>query len=165
MDKIKFKIINTNDDKLISLIAKWYKEEWNIDEENTIMKLDRITKSSNEFQVMMFNNNVPIGTAGIYQSVGIHKHFENLLKYPNWLALVYIIQNERRKGYGEMMCKNIEEIAAEKNMKELHLFTDTAEKLYRRMNWIKLDTLKHLDRNLVIMKKLIIADMQKVYEE
>ncbi len=73
--------------------------------------------------------------------------------YGPWLALVYTTTENRNKGYGALLCEKIEEHAKELKLKEIYLFTHTAESLYIRLGWTPFERLAIKDINIVVMKK------------
>lgn len=156
MEKIYFEVIKYGSLD-IELISDWYFYEWNIKREKTINQLNELTNHAQYFQVLMKRNDEPIATGGIYSHVSLLDKETNFKIYPYWLALVYTIPSERGKGYGAMLCDFIEKQALERNMSELHLFTHTAENLYKRLGWHTLENMIINKKNIAIMRKIIVT--------
>jgi GNAT superfamily N-acetyltransferase len=153
MNNIDYHIINDSDKNLIETIAEWYLQEWNIPKATTFERLSNFLNDSIPFQILMSVNNIPIATGGIYKHVGLLDHQPQFKKYTPWLALVYTMPANRNKGYGALLCKEIETVAKELGLNELFLFTHTAESLYKRLDWQLLDRIELDGRSIVIMKK------------
>ena len=86
-------------------------------------------------------NDVPIATGGMHNHVGLLDKEPRFKQYKNWLALVYTIPGKRQQGFGASICEYIERLSKDRGLKELFLFTDTAERLYTRLGWNELERL------------------------
>ncbi len=155
MSKFNFQLINQNDSKEMELISEWYFEEWKIPKEKTIQKLKTLFIEKQEFQILMKIGELPIATGGIFTHVGILDKLPRLKIYKNWLALVFTIPEQRKKGFGEILCKQIESNSKKIGLNEIYLFTDTAESLYIKLGWKELERVNLDNRNIVIMKKTL----------
>jgi GNAT superfamily N-acetyltransferase len=127
--------------------------EWKFPLETTISRLTAITPQKDQFQLVMTRDGVPIGTAGVYNTVRILEKIPRLNIYTHWLALVYTIPMERGKGYGALLCEKVEEDAEKEGISKLHLYTDTAESLYKRCGWQVVERIEVESRNIVLMEK------------
>jgi len=152
MEKIAFKILGSNDQQYFELIAGWYLREWNIPVERTLKRLQTITIDGLQFQVIMTLSGVPITTAGVYNHVGLLDKEPKFEIYKHWLALVYTVPNQRRNGYGTLICNFILEHSRSLGIETLHLFTDTAEPLYKRIGWQGIERVSMGDRKVVVME-------------
>jgi hypothetical protein len=103
-ENITYQLLKPEDKENIALIANWYLSEWNIPKEKTIQNLESVATSSDQFQILMMFNGVPIATGGIYNHVGLIDREPKFKVYKNWLALVYTIPGERKKGFGALIC-------------------------------------------------------------
>ncbi|SRR6266542_4361177 len=148
-----FHILKPNDEPTFKLIADWYLTEWKIPLEKTMQRLPDITADPLQFQVLMMLDSVPIGTGGVYNHVGLLDKEPRFAIYRKWLAVLYTIPAQRKKGYGELMCQYIQEHASSIGIDQLHLYTDTAERLYQRIGWSVVERVTVGERNLVIMAK------------
>ena len=54
-----------------------------------------------------------------------------------------------------MLCEAIEAHAKAIGLTELHLFTHTAESLYKRLSWQELERLTLRGREIVVMRKAL----------
>lgn len=155
MAEITFKKVKPNDANLIALIADCYLKEWNISKEITIQKITSFTTEKIPFQVIMYVNDIPIATGGIYTHVSLLDREPKFKVYTPWLALVYTINEYRNKGYGALLCEEIQGLGKAQGLSELFLFTHTAEKLYSKLNWETMERLKVGDKQIIVMKKLL----------
>ncbi|MBA0882403.1 GNAT family N-acetyltransferase [Flavobacterium undicola] len=152
MAKLEFHIVYPDDQETFQLIANWYLSEWKIPTDKTIQRLKTITADKSQFQVLMTLDNIPVSTGGVYNHVGLLDKEPKFKIHKNWLALVYTIPDQRNKGYGALICKFIQDHSKTLELNTLHLFTDTAEQLYKRLGWTAVERLAMGDRNLVVMK-------------
>lgn len=155
MDTILFHRIRKTDIEYIELIAKWYLKEWNIVIETTIQKLSNFPKNGVPFQLIMLVNDVPVATAGLHHHVSLLDREPRFKQYDPWLALVYTNDENRRNGYGSIICQKIQGMAKEMEFNEIYLFTHTAEKLYLHLEWQVLERVSLEERNIVVMKKIL----------
>ena len=153
MTGIKYQIIKPDDDENIELIADWYLSEWNIPVQTTIEKTKKLSADNYEFQILMTLDDKPIATGGHYNHVGLLDREPRLKMYKNWLALVYTKPDSRRKGLGAFICNRIQEHSKDLGLKDIYLFTHTAESLYKRLGWQQLERLTLGGKNIVVMKK------------
>lgn len=153
MTNMKYQTIRPDDDKNIELIAKWYLSEWNIAARTTIEKIKNLSAENYEFQVLMTLDNKPVATGGLYNHVGLLDKVPRLKIYKNWLALVYTTPKNRNQGLGASICTHIQNHAKALGLKEIHLFTHTAENLYKRLEWHQLERFALGDKDIVVMQK------------
>jgi GNAT superfamily N-acetyltransferase len=153
MTEIKYQIIKPEDDKNIHLIADWYLSQWNIPIQTTIEKIKRLSPLHYEFQVLIIIDNNPVATAGLYNHVGLIDREPRFNIYKHWLALVYTKPNFRGKGLGTLICKYIQNHSKDLGLKDIYLFTHTAENLYKRLAWKQLERIALDSKEIVIMKK------------
>lgn len=153
MTDIKYHIIKPEDNESIELIADWYLSEWNIPIQATIEKTKKLSVDNFEFQILMTLNNKPIATGGLYNLVGLLDKEPRLKIYKNWLALVYTKPDNRGKGLGALICNHIQDYSKNLGLKNIYLFTHTAENLYKRLAWQQLERLALGGKDIVVMKK------------
>lgn len=152
MTEIEYNFITGKDEESIRLIADWYLSEWKIPVETSAEKIKNLMKENNEFQVLMKLNGQAVGTAGLYTHVGLIDREPRFRIFRNWLALVYTKPEYRRQGLGAILCTYIQEYAKNLGLKEIFLFTHTAESLYRRLGWEAIERLSLGERNITVMK-------------
>ena len=153
MTGIQYQLIKPDDNEHIALIADWYLSEWSIPVQATIEKIKQLSVYNHEFQMLMTLNNKPVATGGLYNHVGLLDKVPRLKIYKNWLALVYTKPEFRGKGLGALICNHIQDYSKDLGLKEIYLFTHTAENLYKRLAWQQLERLALGGKDIVIMKK------------
>lgn len=152
MNDIDFKLVRPADTAIMQQIADWYLAEWHIPTEKTIQNISTMPESGTPFQLLMTRNNLPIATGGIYHTVALTERVPRFAVYSPWLALVYTLPELRGNGFGAILCQKINEYAKEMGLKELYLFTHTAESLYKRLGWQLIERLDITERNIAVMK-------------
>jgi N-acetylglutamate synthase-like GNAT family acetyltransferase len=153
MTNIQFDIVRPNDQAIIQLIAAWYLSEWKIAIDMTTQRLQTITPDNSQFQILMTLDGTPISTGGLYHHVGLLDKAPHLKVHKHWLALVYTTPKQRNQGYGALICQHIQHHSKSIGIDKLYLFTDTAERLYRRLGWAEIESLSIDSRNIVVMEK------------
>ncbi|WP_300598444.1 GNAT family N-acetyltransferase [Niabella sp.] len=153
MHQIEFEILRPEDQRSLMLIADWYVEEWQIPVETTQERLRAVTADRQQCQVLMTLDGTPIATGGIYDHVGLLERLPHFNVYKKWLALVYTRPSQRGRGYGAALCNYIHDYCRGLGFEKIHLFTHTAETLYRRLGWNELERMHIRDRNIVVMEK------------
>lgn len=152
---ISFQFIAPENAILIRQIAAWYAAEWKIPQETSLEKLRQLPSGNHQFQVLMSLDDVPVATGAVYNHVGILDKVPHLNAHKHWLALVYTLPEFRQRGYGALLCEYIQDHARALGLKELHLFTHTAESLYRRLNWEQVERMEANGKDIVVMKKTL----------
>jgi len=153
--ELHFKLVSSENTALIRLIAEWYAAEWNIPTEISSDKLRQLPAGNHQFQVVMYLGDKPIATGAVYNHVGIQDKMPRLNAYQHWLALVYTFPEFRQRGYGALLCEYIQEHARVLGLKELYLFTHTAESLYRRLLWEQVERIEANGKDIVVMRKTL----------
>ena len=153
MGTVSYHRINPNDKELIKIIAEWYLSEWNIPIETTTHKLNSFPDTGIPFQLIMQVDGIPVSTGGIYNHVSLLDRAPQYKIYQPWLALIYTSKKNRNKGYGALLCEKIQESAKESGLKEIFLYTHTAEALYKRLHWKEIERIFLNDKDIVVMKR------------
>jgi GNAT superfamily N-acetyltransferase len=152
-NNITFQIVDPNDSKITELIADWYTLEWGIPRQKTMERLSVLKADSLPFQILMSVDYKPIATGGAYLYAGLVDIEPRFKVYENWLVLIYTKVEERGKGYGSILCEEIEKCAKQLGFTDMYLFTYTAEKLYKHLGWQELERLTLNNKEMVVMKK------------
>jgi GNAT superfamily N-acetyltransferase len=147
-----FQKIAPIDTELIDKIAEWYQAEWQIEKEITRQRLTTLPQSGIPFHLMMFVDGKPIATGGIHHDVRLITVEPRFKIYDPWLALVYTNPAFRKKGYGEILCKKLQSMAKEAGVKEIFLYTVTAESLYKRLGWEVIERIDYVQKDCPVMK-------------
>ena len=153
MATIQFHILTASDSEAIKTIGGWYEAEWGIAREKSHENILQAITDEQQFQVLLSVDGRAVSTAGMYRKVSIVDKVPELSKYSNWLALVYTVPEYRGQGWGELICDYVQAHSKKMGISDLYLFTDTAERLYRRLGWTVLERLTVGSRNVVVMTK------------
>ena len=156
MDGIQFERVNSGDSRTIGKIAGWYSAEWQMEPAKTIQKISAFPDQGIPFQILISVDGIPVATGGLYEHVGLLDVAPRFKIYGPWLALVLTIPEYRKKGYGTLLCEEIQDRAKELGLKELFLFTRTAESLYRRMGWTLIEQNNMKGQDVFVMKKVLL---------
>lgn len=151
-NRIRFQRVRPEDEKSIALIAGWYAAEWKIPESVTVGKLQGFPAEGTPFQLLLTRDDRPLATGGIHARVGLIDKEPRFGVFKNWLALLHTVPESRGQGLGSRLCEALAAQAKESGLLELHLFTHTAEGLYRRLGWQEVERLEINDRQIVVMR-------------
>lgn len=147
-----FSIVSPSDISTQQLIADWYDLEWRIEPAKTHAELASHRIDGVPFQLLMTLGGEPVGTGGVYTRVGLADHVPRYEAVGPWLALMYTVPSQRRKGLGARLCSELHDRARDFGATELYLFTSTAERLYRRMGYKAIEILHYRGREIVVMR-------------
>lgn len=150
---INYHKVEPEDFQNTELIADWYLSEWNIPIQTTVERTRKLSSENCEFQILLTLDNQPVATGGLYNHVGLLEREPRFKIYKNWLALVYTKPDYRGKGLGALICTHIQDLSKDLGLKEIYLFTHTAENLYKRLAWKQLERLALDGKEIVVMKK------------
>ncbi len=150
---MKFEAVHREQQTPVGIIAEWYALEWKMDPEATRMRLSGFPVRGVPLQILMSIGDTPVATGGLYDHVGLLDIEPRFKMYGPWLALVYTPIEHRKLGYGTLLCEEIQRRSKDLGLKELFLFTSTAESLYLRMGWAGMERLNIKGRDIVVMKK------------
>lgn len=158
VNQAEFRILSPHDTELISLITNWYHEEWKIPLDKSLAKIKSVLSDETQLQVVMTIDSVPIATGGIYNHVGLLDLQPKFKIHKHWLGLVYTIPEMRQKGYGALLCKQLEFLAKQRGFSELYLFSDTAVNLYVRLGWEEVEIVPFGSRLVTVMRKYCMGE-------
>jgi GNAT superfamily N-acetyltransferase len=141
------------DNARIRQIVDWYFQEWGMNPEAGLKRLSELPAEGTPFQVLMSVDKTPVATGGLYRHVGLLDIAPRFKIYGPWLALMFTTPENRRKGYGGMLCEEIQNQCRELGLKKIFLFTHTAESFYARLGWNVVEKVQVKERNVAVMHK------------
>ena len=153
MDKITIRRLEPSNKDYIRIIANWYFEEWNTPIEKTFSRLENQPGEDVLFQLVATKEDQLIATVGLGNKVNlikVHKRYEHLKP---WVALLYTQEADRKQGVGQLLLEEINRQAKAIALKEIYLYTFTAESLYTKCGWKEIDRAQYKGHDTVIMKK------------
>ncbi len=69
--------------------------------------------------------------------------------------MLYTDKNFRNKGIGGLLLKEIENAAKDLGLSKIYLYTNSAERLYRRNQWMTIEKIIYKGKETAIMEKEI----------
>jgi GNAT superfamily N-acetyltransferase len=145
-------------------ICKWYLAEWSMPEERTRKILSKRLGTDVPFQTVCLLDGRPVGTAGLYESVGICRAEARFRVLRPWLALFYTQAEFRGRGIGAWMCTRMDAEALRLGLDRYYLYTLTAESLYRRLGWTEMERVHYRGKEAVVMFKDLTANHRPTAE-
>jgi GNAT superfamily N-acetyltransferase len=156
---VEIQNLNPGDRELINQLAEWYFDEWAVPKENTI---DRLTKQHADdilLHLVLKEGDRAIGTGGLHLKAGLINVHEEYKKYGPWISMLYTDKNYRCRGIGEFLLKRIESNAKGLGFSKIHLYTNSAERLYKRNGWIAIARITYKGKDTVVMEKEILPQL------
>ncbi len=146
-----------NNKSAISIIAKWYFEEWGY-----IPEVNSIDKVKQNLQVYLNTDKIPLMIiAKIGEEVmGVAQlKFREMNIYPNkehWLGGVYVSKTHRGKRVAEKIILEVISVAKKLDVFKLYLQTENLSGgLYRRLGWLPLEQVNYRGLDVLVMEKQI----------
>lgn len=148
---VEFKNLADSQNHLPTL-AKWFHNEWGYLHpgatlENRLKELSLylINKNLPECFVLEQHNKL-IASASL-----VNNDMDTRQDLFPWLASVYVDENLRKKGYGELVVKKVMNQAKQIGFKELFLFTPDQENWYKKFGWDKIERTTYRDTDVTLM--------------
>jgi GNAT superfamily N-acetyltransferase len=74
-----------------------------------------------------------------------------------WLASVYVVPEARRRGFAAKLVAAVEDAALAASISTLFLYTNTAQSVYQRAGWQRIDTFEKNGRPTALMRRELAA--------
>jgi GNAT superfamily N-acetyltransferase len=136
-----------------ALIVEWYAAEWRMPVARIEALLDSMSSNGTPMQSVCLRDGSIVGTAGIYNQVGLFQTAPHFAEFQPWLALVYTPPALRGGGIASWLCTQMDAEARRLGFSRYYLFTFTAESLYRRLGWQEMDRVDYHGNDAVVMYK------------
>ncbi|KAA3637957.1 MAG: GNAT family N-acetyltransferase [Bacteroidetes bacterium] len=150
---ITITLLAPSDKEQIAQIARWYEEEWGTPAEINIQRLSTHPNQDIIFHLKLSINGEVVAAGGLWNTVNIFNFHENLKQYRPWIAALYTLESFRGRGLGSLVLEHIEQRALELGLEKIYLYTFTAQDLYRKHGWVKIDTVEYKGHATVVMEK------------
>lgn len=154
--------LTRGDTRLASILAQWYYEEWKIPQEGYMPRLLALDPDDMEIHLVLFHHDQPIAAGGIHHKVGLLQVAPEFAEHDPWVAVLYTLPAYRKQGLGAMLLQALEDAAAAVGYTKLYLYTHTAENLYKRQGWTRLEYpapfVAYKGSTAVVMEKAILAN-------
>ena len=136
-----------------SLVAQWHFGEWGhlypggtvdgwLDHIRTRMHVDRIPTTV----VALNDRGEPVGTAALTEH-----DMETHPELSPWFGGLYVIPTARRRGVASVLIRHLMGRAADFGIPDLYLYTNSAEELYRKLDWRLLSREPYMGREVALM--------------
>lgn len=140
--------------ELAATLANWFAAEWSrpgfeLDPHDIEIRLmQRLHRDRVPLVVLAFAGVQLVGTAALkIQEMETHPH------YQHWLGGVYTLESERGKGYGKAVVQHTTQLAAELDVENLYLYTNSHEGFYAQLGWQTIERPNYHGRTVAIMRK------------
>ena len=94
----------------------------------------------------------PIGTASL-----VDHDLDERPDLTPWLAGVFVAPQARGQGHAAQLITAVESAASEAAYPILWLYTRTAERVYERAGWERVETVQHKDNPYTLMRRTLSA--------
>ena len=122
--------------QFISVVNKWIFNEFSYlvphtKEKDWLIALKkRLHKNRIPTSFIVIVNDQPVGFACLIEhDMDTHRHLTP------WLAGVFVIPDQRKKGIGSQLVRRVMSEAKNLNIKTLYLFTPDRKHFYKRLGW------------------------------
>ena len=142
---------------LVPVVAGWRWREFGQEDDQTLQQVVDVVAGSTSTLgppqcFVLLVNDVPVGTASLT--------VEDLDERPEltpWLASVTVVPEARRLGNAGVLVAAVEAAARSASVANLWLYTNTAERVYARAGWRRVETVeRHGKPAVVLMRRDLI---------
>ena|SRR5689334_17155473 len=152
---MEYRIVAISDcPELASLVAQWrvaaffnYPGGYTV-EQMTALILEPPVGPEETFALL--EHDQPVGTAGL-----VHSDLDSRPDLTPWLAGVFVEPAYRRRGYATALVRRVEVFAQAASVSVLWLCTSTAETLYARLGWERMETERKGLREVTVMRRVL----------
>jgi GNAT superfamily N-acetyltransferase len=138
---------------LAAVVAQWLFDEWGnfypggtvngwLDHIRTRMNADRIPMTV----IAVDDRGEPIGTVALVEN-DMNTHPE----LSPWLGGVYVIPTARGRGVASAVINHVIKCAEDLGIRNLYLYTNGSERLYRRLGWQRVCREPYMGRDVTLM--------------
>ena len=153
---IKISKLKQSDKDSICKIADWYFNEWDTPIEKTIERLSSHPNNNTILQAIVTIDGKIVATGGLCNIMNIYKTHPELEELKPWIGLLYTEKEYRNKGIGQQLLKFIEQNALEIGLKQIFIYTFTAESFYMKNGWTKIRTVEYKNHQTAVMEKILL---------
>lgn len=122
--------------ELIPLVAEWQDSQWGMlpgsrtMAERTVRLQEHLQRGAIPTTFVAWVDGQPVGTAGL-----VANDMEPLPEWIPWLASVFVLSGQRRKGIGTLLIERVAEEALNLGYPRLYLYTQDQMRLYQSLGW------------------------------
>lgn len=141
--------------EVIPTLAKWFEAEWgSIGDtyEYSVNWLTQAAQSQDKYPIVLvgFSDGKPVATGSI-----IENQIEERPNYNPWFAYWYVTPENRDRGIGSELDRQLLTVSRTVGLNEVYLCTDTQEAFRVKRGWQLLERMNKWDSELAIMKYLL----------
>lgn len=122
--------------ELIPLVAEWQDSQWGMLPgsrtlaERKVRLQEHLQRGAIPTTFVAWVDGQPVGSAGL-----IANDMEPLPEWIPWLASVFVLSDQRRKGIGTLLIERVAEEALALGYPRLYLYTQDQMQLYQSLGW------------------------------
>ncbi len=142
---------------LVAIVAGWRWREFGREDARTLRQTrDDVAGSTSPLGppqcFVLLVDEVPVGTASLTA-----EDLEERPKLTPWLASVTVIPEARRRGHAGVLVEAVEAAARSASVATLWLYTNTAERVYARAGWRRVETIERRGKPSVVLMRRDLA--------
>jgi N-acetylglutamate synthase-like GNAT family acetyltransferase len=141
--------------QFINELAQWHFLEWGYLRVNSTVQryIDVLDNNLNDDKIPFTiiaksERGKLIGSASL-----VDFDMENNNDMSPWLSGVFVVPDQRGKGFGKLIVTRLEEIAKDIGLEKLYLFTFDTEEFYKKLSWKTVKNDFYLNWMVTIMSK------------
>ncbi len=146
------RIVRTTDrPEFIPLVAAWRWEAFARDDGSSLEDvqahvMESIAETGPPQTFVLLIDDQPVGTASF-----VAHDLEGRAELTPWLASVFVAPEARGRGHAAVLVAAVEAAAQAASVARLWLYTETAEHVYARIGWGRVENFAHHGRPAVLM--------------
>ena len=136
-------------------IASWFFEQWRpLYGDESVASVERrirtwLTRNQIPTALVAISDNDVVGT------VALNDRELPDLEYGPWLAGLFVVPQNRRRGIGALLVAAAERQASALGVRHLHLYTPASESFYERLGWTVIDRVDLRSGPVSVMRKRV----------
>lgn len=139
--------------ELVPLVADWLWEAFWRDEGATLAHVTAMVSGATARSgppqcFVLLADGVPVGTASLAE-----RDLESRPDLDPWLAAVFVHPEARGRGYVNRLVAAVEAAARAADIPTLWLFTNTAERIYAKAGWQRVEEFERLGKINALMRR------------
>ena len=140
--------------QFVPIIAEWILNEWGHQDTEA-----NIETCISNLQSELNTETPPIALVLLHQSLPIAcssikiRELASFPQYTYWLGSVYVLPEYRDQGVGSLVVERSSQIASERGIQEIFLYTHSHEDFYSHLGFRTVEQPYYQDRQIVIMRK------------
>lgn len=147
---------------LLPIVAKWLWREWWEQKGRTLEQVqaiyaDCIAEKGAPQTFVLLEGALPVGTVTLAR-----KDLDERPDLTPWLAGVFVIPDRRGRGYAYHLFTEFERACRAASVEVAWLYTNTAERVYLRAGWERVEVLQRPGKLPITLMRRIIPDESSI---